>query len=167
MLAETMLRIGLLLGVGVLGGLPCQAANTESDKPLSEIVTLEKGKSTGCRDPKGPEARLIRSPQQWKELWQAHNSRRSPARPLPEVNFETECVVAVFLGPSGAADRVEIQKVQRKADQPSVLVVEAVKRTPKPGGAVAAVVTHPYHFASIPNGDFKEASLQLTTVVEP
>jgi hypothetical protein len=80
----------------------------------------------------------------WEALWTAHAGRA----PLPEVDFSTEMVVAVFLGtrPTGGFG-VEIIGAHTEN---GALVVEYVERRPGRGGFVAQVLTTPFHIVKVP-----------------
>lgn len=64
---------------------------------------------SGVHDAK---AVVVRDADAWAALWAAHASGRSPAPVMPQVDFSTRMVVAVFAGQTGSACRqVRIDKI--------------------------------------------------------
>src|SRR5262245_55799000 len=132
------LAIGLA-GCAVLSaGASVAAPAGDTSLPF---VTVERGVRSGVREPLPAGAR---TPDEWSALWARHAGR--PAS--PPVDFDTEMVVAVFLGTrptSGYA--VEITQVRASGQGIDVTYRE---RTPPPGSLLRPVLTIPFHIIRIP-----------------
>lgn len=60
--------------------------------------------------------------------------------------FDENTIVALFFGPSGGGDTMEITKLRRRN---SHIEVHAIKEVPHPSCIVAAIITYPYHIVRI------------------
>jgi hypothetical protein len=86
----------------------------------------------------------IRTPAEWKALWKEH----SPTGKMPEVDFNKEMVVGIFLGTKpSAGHEVEIVGVRTEEKD---LIVEYVQKQPGRGTLAAQILTEPYHLVSVP-----------------
>ena len=59
------------------------------------FANLDKGSRSGLRERKFV---VIKTANEWKELWSSHVLGSIPPKALPSVDFQTEMIVAVFLG---------------------------------------------------------------------
>lgn len=86
----------------------------------------------------------IRDPKTWEALWTEHSRLAT----LPDVDFETDMVVGMFLGtrPTAGYD-VTIASVTIDDDG---LVVRYVERSPEPGMMVAQMLSSPFHLVRVP-----------------
>ena len=110
------------------------------------FTTIEKGFFSGW--PQGAIDLVIRRPLAWQRTWQVHTSNQFPPPPAPAVDFDTETVIAVFMGtqfPSG--HEIEIVSIQSDGTQVDVFVTNTV---PGPDCITIPVFNHPYHFVRIP-----------------
>ena len=87
----------------------------------------------------------VRTAAEWKALWKDH----APTEKMPDVDFDKNMVVGIFLGskPSAGHD-VEIVGVRT---QEKDLIVEYVQKQPGRGTMAAQILTEPYHLVSVPN----------------
>lgn len=80
----------------------------------------------------------------WTTLWRAH----APARPLPNVDFTRETVVAVFMGTRMTAG-FAVEIVGSREEGGNVVVM--YKETAPPRDAITAqVLVSPYHLVALP-----------------
>ncbi len=103
-----------------------------------DFDTVSKGQN-GLGEKKSD---TIDNSKDFEALWNNLNSGRLPKPVLPEVDFDNEIVIAVFLGliPTGGYG-IEIAKVTEKKDKLEVLVLETVPE----GCIVTEAFTSPYH----------------------
>jgi len=59
------------------------------------IDTIEKGYRSGVRDPLQV---VIRSQGEWNAFWKRHSVTNTNPAPAPNVDFDREMVVGIFLG---------------------------------------------------------------------
>jgi len=87
---------------------------------------------------------VARTPAEWTKLWREHAGETA----VPEVDFASRTVVALFLGTrSSAGYLVEITGTRHDK---GALVVEWRERRPEPDQVSAQVITSPAHIATIP-----------------
>jgi hypothetical protein len=109
--------------------------------PSVPIRSLDKGTQTFVDVAKTVTAR---TPEEWAAVWKTH----APGRPLPEVDFNREMVVGVFLGSRNSAGyAVEIVSAE---NQQGALVVRYRETSPGRGAITAQIITSPYHFVAVP-----------------
>lgn len=143
------------LPVPTEGGFPTPEL-TPTTAATDGIVTIDIGQFTAYQT-ESPAVVVARDNRQWETLWSSHRGDGK----APSVDFNERQVIAVFLGPSGGGDTVEVMSV---TPSQSDLVVHATYRTPRQGCLVPAVITYPFHIVSVPRmpGDGK---LDLVTEV--
>ena len=91
-----------------------------------------------------PKQAVARTAAEWTKLWREHAGETA----VPEVDFASRTVVAVFLGTrSSAGYLVEITGTRHDK---GALVVEWRERRPEPDQVSAQVITSPAHIATIP-----------------
>jgi hypothetical protein len=91
-----------------------------------------------------PKQVVARTPAEWTALWREH----AGAKAVPQVDFGSRTVVAVFLGTrSSAGYFVEITGTR---NDKGALVVEWRERRPERDQVSAQVITSPAHIATIP-----------------
>jgi len=98
-----------------------------------------------------PKQAVARTPAEWMKLWREH----AGATAVPQVDFESRTVVAVFLGTRGSAGYVvEITGLRQDKD---ALVVEWREQRPGRDQVSAQIITSPAHIATIPKfaGDIR------------
>lgn len=119
----------------------CLAFAMQAAPSRSPVQTIVTGMMSQIEMPKQAAAR---TPVEWAALWREHAGDTA----LPEVDFKSRTVVAVFLGTRPSAGyAVEIAGTRKDK---GVLVVEWRERRPEPGTVTAQVLTSPAHIATIP-----------------
>ena len=119
-----------------------QPDKKEEEKEEEVIVNYEviqQGTYSGKKD---TVAQVITTQQDWEQLWKQHVSVLVPQPPVPEIDFETEVVVAIFAGEkkSGGYATV-IKKVSAELND---VVVRYKLTDPQPNSFTIQVITQPY-----------------------
>jgi hypothetical protein len=118
-----------------------------------ELSCLEfrRGQHSGIRK---QQVRLVRTKAEWLTLWREHSSLQLPGPELPQIDFESQMLIAVFLGERPTSGfGVQVQRVramaavQGKAPQ---LEVTAHETRPDPDTPQAQVITSPFHMLLAP-----------------
>jgi hypothetical protein len=105
---------------------------------------------------------VVRSGSEWARLWQDHEARNVPSRPLPFVDFGRDIVVGVFLGQRpDRCNRVRIERVLLIDD--SRLIVRYRELVSRSGTGCAPALSHPSAIVRIPFTDLPVRFEQLTT----
>jgi hypothetical protein len=135
----------------------CSAANMRTIEQVA-FVNIDKGFRSGVRERKFV---VIKTANEWEELWSSHVSGSISPKALPSIDFQTEMIVAVFLGEkmTGGYD-VEIIKIE-EAHQKPVLTVTIRDTKPSPDIIVTQALTQPFHIVKL-----KRVELAATFVSE-
>jgi hypothetical protein len=113
--------------------------------------TIEKGDQSNVEDARQV---LVRSDAELRTLWQQH----APDRPVPNVDFSKEMVVAVFMGSRpNAGFSTAIVSATAAA---GALIVRYSETRPKPGAMTAQVLTFPYHIVAIPKAEVRDVKFE-------
>lgn len=147
-----LLGLGLLL---LLAGCPASSSRAPSKGPPARgggeavpFEVLDQTRSSGFKAD-APTALAVEDGTAWAQLWASHrNDEAAPA--LPDVDFSTHAVVAVFAGPGGGG--LTVSRIVRRGEEltvsaeranirgcsrPAVIENSAeLVRIPKPGGRV-------------------------------
>jgi PrcB C-terminal len=135
----------------------CSAENMSAVEPVS-FVNLDKGFRSGLRERKFV---VIKTANEWKELWSSHMSGSIPPKALPSVDFQTEMIVAVFLGERMTGGYgVEITKIE-ESRQKRILTVTIRETKPPADAMVTQALTQPVHIVKL-----KKVELAATFVFE-
>ncbi len=105
------------------------------------IRTLDRGTNSQAELAR---QEVARTPAEWSALWRSH----APNRPVPDVDWSSMMVAAVFLG-SRSTGGYSVEIVRTRADGGS-LVVEYVEKRPAPGAITVQILTSPFHIVVIP-----------------
>ena len=119
-------------------------ANTSArDFPF---ITIDKGVSSGIRERK---FLVIKTEQEWTELWRAHASNVTPPRDRPSVAFNNEMGVAAFLGEQRSGGYgLQITRIEEDLEKRQVSVF--LRETKPPAGSmVSQALTQPYHIVKL------------------
>lgn len=110
---------------------------------------------------------IVRNNTDWQELWKLHESFNVKSSNMPLIDFSKYIVVALFLGPSGGADKVKILNVKVINNQQNKYHIIAVKHTPSLDCNVIALVTKPFHIIKLEKINIEPAEfiLKLKTQV--
>ncbi len=127
------------------GGTAIEDSTPESD--ASE--TLEwSGNHSGIHEAR---REVIRSADEWSALWTRHAGERLPSRPVPQVDWTKQMVVAIALGDCPTAGySVGINGSEQDGGK---LVVHVRKSVPAPDSMQAQVVTSPFVFRTVSRFD--------------
>ncbi len=91
-----------------------------------------------------PKQAVARTPAEWTKLWREHAGGTA----VPEVDFGSRTVVAVFLGTRNSAGYL-VEMTGTRPDK-GALVIEWRERRPQRDQVSAQVITSPAHIATIP-----------------
>lgn len=90
---------------------------------------------------------LARSRPEWERLWRQHTAGMQPPPEVPEVNFNREMVVAVFMGEQPTRGYgVQVAAVEETAD---TVYVQVEERFPAAGAKHPAMPVSPYHIVVV------------------
>ncbi|MEQ8764008.1 MAG: protease complex subunit PrcB family protein [Planctomycetota bacterium] len=144
-----MMKTMLLLAVSAAVMIACERPLPEASPPAGEggsevryprMETVKRGDQCGIQR---ADQVVIRDADAWASFWIEFTSNQEPPDPEPEIDFENEQVLGVFLGPkSSAGFGVEILEVTLVDE---VLRVAYRESEPDEGMMAAAVITYPYH----------------------
>ena len=144
-----------LVAAGVTLGLTafitaCRDARPAGGRDAGPITVTEigGGSHSGILEPR---VWIARTPEEWADLWAAHSSSAIPARPAPDVDFDSEMVIGVFLGqrPSSGYG-VEVRSCHAENGRVRVRVRET---QPDPDTLQATVVTSPFRLVRVPRAE--------------
>jgi hypothetical protein len=112
------------------------------------LQTLHKGHRSGVREPL---QLVIRTRDQWEDVWKRHASFEASPPPASPVDFSADMVAGVFLGekPTGGY-RVEIVRAERSD---STLYLYYRETRPARDAMVIQALTQPYHLVTVPRHD--------------
>jgi len=121
-----------------------------------DFTTIAQGADSGYQS---ASQTVIDNKERWINLWQQHTSDTEPPIPVPQVDFTSYNVVAVFAGEKSTGGySVEILTVETRNFQtknlPSLVIVVEY-RQPQPEDFVTEAMTYPYHMIKIPQIDVK------------
>lgn len=140
-----------------------QAAGTSSSPAPDKIAqvpftTVDKGFRSGLREGRFI---VVVTAKEWRDLWGAHKTRVASVPQAPEVDFQEEMVVGVFLGEKRTGGYgIEIKSVELDAGkQVRVLWAET---SPAPGSMVAQALTQPYHIVRLKRQNLPVAFASLS-----
>lgn len=119
---------------------------TQTSEPKSiEIENEFRSDYGGVREKKEV---VITDAETWQSVWQDLNSVREPMPELPQVDFSSQMILAVFMGEQRSGGYgINIDNIYKKDDD---LFVKIVEKKPDPKGGVTLALTHPYHIVVIP-----------------
>ena len=112
--------------------------------PRTRVVKQWQDAVSGIRE---REVVLVRSHEEWERLWRRHTAGVQPQPDLPEVNFNREMVIAVFMG-ERPSDGYGVQ-VAAVEETPDTVYVQVEERFPAGGAKRAAVPVSPYHIVVV------------------
>ena len=112
------------------------------------IDTIEKGYRSGVRDPLQV---VIRSQGEWNAFWKRHSVTNTNPAPAPNVDFDREMVVGIFLGEKSTGGyEVEIVQAERRD---SSLYFYYREKAPPLGAMVTQALTQPFHLVRVAKYD--------------
>ncbi|MFN6480409.1 protease complex subunit PrcB family protein [Nostoc sp. DedQUE07] len=114
--------------------------------------TIARGTDSGYQS---ASQMVINNSERWIDLWQQHTYNTEPPPPVPQVDFTSYGVVAVFAGEKPTSGySVEILSAETSGSQTQEqLAITVQYRHPKAGDFVTEALTYPYHIIRIPKID--------------
>lgn len=111
-----------------------------------EIKILQEWKGTYSSYPNSSRL-LIKTEDQWQEVWEKVHALRLPCPELPEISFEKKMAIAVFMGTrrSGGYE-IMIKKITKKEKE---IIVEVEEKEPPPESLRTMALAQPYHIVVI------------------
>ena len=139
--------VALLLGLVVAA---CQreprAVDDTNIEGTNVMRTLKSGTQSGAQ---WEGLVVCRDANAWQALWKNHSRLQLPMPPMPPVDFDSECVVAVFLGPRPTSGYGVSVLGFEEIDGGWTLRVH--ESTPEPGMAQMQVMTMPFAMLAVPH----------------
>lgn len=97
---------------------------------------------------------VINDDKEWDKLWDKTYKIQDPTPTLPQVNFEKETVVGVYMGMRNSGGYgIEISKLIDAGKEYQVVVREI---TPAKGGMATMALTQPFHLIKFDNPEKKK-----------
>lgn len=122
--------------------------NAESVEFETIAQTVDQSTS-GSTEFEGNQELIIKTEQEFRELWVDLHEQRSPAPDVPEIDFENETVIAVLMGVQTTGGYyTNIEEVGVFEGVTGISVLETV---PGEGCVTMQVLTMPYHIIRISN----------------
>ena len=135
----------------ILNGYGVSALPGSGEEAIMEVEIKGEWKSyhSGYTEP----ARLvIETEGEWKEVWEKVVDFQIPKPKLPEVDFETDMIIAVFMGEQRTGGySIDITRIIKKEEE---IVVQVEEKHPDPDLLVTMALTQPYHMVVIQKSRF-------------
>jgi hypothetical protein len=133
-------------GLGRNGGSP-------SDGPVDFSVILSGPYSSA----ESFQVLLVTNERDWDDIWQKTKGREQPLPSKPSVNFDSQYVIAAFMGQrTSSGYKIEIDSVEKKGRSLKV----HVKKYETPG--MLTVMTQPFTLVRVPRGHYKLEVIEET-----
>ncbi len=132
-----------LIVVAILLNVEEWCALSEEKEVIKKTIGVEK-EWKGYRCGYSEAARLvIKTEDRWKEVWRKVHLLRVPKPELPEIDFQEEMIIAVFMGDrkSGGYE-IEIREIIKTEKE---IVVQVEEKEPSPESLRTMALTQPYH----------------------
>ena len=142
-LKKTLTIVSCSFSVVFLSSIASPANTSARDFPF---ITIDKGLSSGVRERK---FLVVKTEQEWSDLWQVHASKVIPPKERPSADFNTEMVVAVFLGEQrSGGSNIEITRIEEDMGKRQLSVFWRENKAPT-GSMVIQALTQPYHIVKL------------------
>lgn len=116
---------------------------SEMDQNAPASIEIEKEWEGYHSGSLSPTRMVISTPAQWKEIWEKIQSREFPIPDAPEIDFNKNMVLAVFMGEQKSGGyEIRITKIIKTEDN---ILVEVLEKKPSPDSFSAMALTSPYH----------------------
>lgn len=142
---EKGIVLGIFIAIFLCSENAFALSGTRSETGVKIKIENEwKGYHCGYTE---PSRLVIKAEDRWKEVWGKVHRLRLPRPELPEIDFEKEMVVAVFMGmrKSGGYE-IEIIKITKTEEE----IVAVVKEKESPSDSLQTMaLTQPYHIVVI------------------
>ncbi len=114
-------------------------------------VPIQKRFSGGHGGVRTAGQQVIGDAETWETLWKKIHRTRTPAPKLPDVDFEKQTVIAVFMGErTSGGYGIRVTSVTETAKE---IVVSIARRSPPPGAMTISVMTQPYDMVVVAKSD--------------
>ena len=132
------------------------AAKSNSAASKVQMTVVEKGSYSGMEQAQNI---LIKSAEEWASVWKNLHKTKSPAPAKPEIDFETQYVVAAFMGMrSNGGYSIEISDIQLADD---MLQVKVLHHKAGKDCLTTMAIVHPYHLVTIEKSSIKDAEFTV------
>lgn len=118
------------------------ARQSQQDLPFQTVL---KDDNSGVEAEK---QRLITTKREWRALWKKVHSLGSPVPDLPQVDFSTHMIVAVFKGETGPNHSLEITRIVMSEESLQVFVKETIMDGPN-CLPLPAIVNRPFQIVEL------------------
>ncbi len=126
-----------------------QSINAADQGKDLAMRTIAKGAFSAIQE---PVELVVTNKSQWEDLWKKH-SKRAPAEPAPDVDFNKETVLFVSMGRKNSGGySISIQSVEKAG---SGWVAKVVKKSPQAGAMTIQALTAPFHIVTVPGTELK------------
>ncbi|MFT7678362.1 MAG: hypothetical protein ACI8QC_002352 [Planctomycetota bacterium] len=130
---------------------PAPQAPVDAGPMLLDCQEFLGGQHSGIRS---QQLRLVRTQAEWLSLWREHSSQQLPAPEPPKIDFESQMLIAVFLGERPTSGfGIQLQRVRALAgEQGQAPTLEAMARESRPDADTlqAQVITTPFQMLLAP-----------------
>jgi hypothetical protein len=129
----------------------CSGYNMEDSPEGLDFTSISRGQASSISDQR---QLVIRDEQGFQDIWQQIDDVSG----LPEIDFENNMVIAVFMGerPTGGYG-IEIESIDEYPDRITVNIAET---EPGPDELTTQALTYPYHIVTTENTD-KEVGFEF------
>lgn len=136
--------VSVQCGRGVVSMEKPHPSREMTQNTLLSFQTLGKGNNSAITVPRRV---VIRAETDWRRLWLEHIAGLVPSPPLPQVNFRSDMVIAIFRGETEGGFPITITEIEKRSTE---LVVFFEELSPPPGFPLGvAVIRQPYHVVQV------------------
>jgi len=148
-----LLVFSLILGSFI--SCKCSApTQVKQSMKLASFTEINTGEHSNIEESK---YMVISDQKTCNEIFSKINQTRTPALDVPQIDFEKNEIIALFMGlKSSGGYAVAIDHVLCKTDELTVYIKET-----KPNGPATSVITQPYFIAQIPKTNKKISFVKL------
>ena len=94
-----------------------------------------------------PQRLIILTQEEWEEVWKKVYNLSIPHPALPEIDFDKEMAIAVFMGERNSGGyRIEIEEIVESEEE---IVVKVKETSPSPESFLTMALTQTYHIVVI------------------
>jgi hypothetical protein len=115
-------------------------AMMSAQAPQPSFTSVAKGDVSAQQDARQV---TVRTAAEWKALWNDH----APTQKMPDIDFNKQMVVGIFLGTKPSTGN-EVTVVNVRTEEKD-LIVEYVQKQPARGTMAAQILTEPYHLVAV------------------
>ncbi len=131
-------------GRGAVSGDKSLASPSMGALTVVPFKTLAEGVHSAIARPRQI---VIRTDTNWRQLWSEHVAGLVPSPPVPQVDFRTHMVIAVFRGNTEGGFPITITEIEKHTTE---LVVFFTELSPPPGFPLGVgVVRQPHHIVRV------------------